>query len=600
MKQLLKNLVFLEKLSKKICPYYYYSKTLDEIIQIATTSIYIFMPKRIIDSMLRGDAWNTVLREILFFITAISITKIIDLATRTYRNVNTNRADVDTVKHYSGICSELDYEKFESAEVRDLIEVIMYRVRGTVVVDFYVKITSTFIQVILFSALLYTLNPLFLLVLFIIALIRIFIKSKINNIESDTIPDFKKNGRHFRYIDNSLVNFLFAKEIRINNVDKLFEKKYEDNIRERYDLNTTYNKRIFKANSMKLSADALEMLALYGYAGYKSFIEEITLGSFTMYITTVNYFTNAISNLINLLLDLIHTLDYVKKYNELTEMIHHETREKIDITKFPSEPYLFEFSNVSFKYPHTEKLVLKNINLIIKPGEKLSIVGENGTGKTTFIKLICRIYVPTSGKILLNGIDIQTLEQKDYACIIAAVFQDFKLFSFDIEDNILLNMPKDAAKLQSVIKKADLEDKINKLSDGVYTYIDKEFVEDGVEFSGGERQKLALARAYYKDSPMVIMDEPTASMDPVAELNLYKRFNDIIGKKTVIFISHRLASTKFCDKVVVLANGMIIEQGTHDELMRQQGNYYEMFHMQSKLYTGDKTIGFEAEMAELE
>lgn len=192
--------------------------------------------------------------------------------------------------------------------------------------------------------------------------------------------------------------------------------------------------------------------------------------------------------------------------------------------------------------------------------------------------------MPAAGNILLNGIDIQAFDRKQYASLIAAVFQDYVLFSFDIKDNIILNKEENEGRLREVIEKAGLKETLEKLPSGIETPVGKQFSRQGVEFSGGEKQKIAMARACYKNSPFIIMDEPTAALDPLAELKLYAEFNDIIGERTAIFISHRLASAKFCDRIIVFDDSRAVETGAHERLMEVKGRYYEMFHLQAELY----------------
>ena len=219
----------------------------------------------------------------------------------------------------------------------------------------------------------------------------------------------------------------------------------------------------------------------------------------------------------------------------------------------------------------------------------VGVVGPVRTGKSTFIKLICRLYAPTKGRITLGGFDIQTIDYQMYRKMLGVVFQDFQLFAFSVKENILLGMVPDDERLNWAIEKSGLSEKVSSLEKGLETSISKEFDENGIEFSGGEGQKLACARAYYRNTPIVILDEPTAALDPIAESKLYERFNSIMEYKTAIYISHRLASVKFCDKVAVFEDGHIIEYGTHDELMSQSGTYFNMFTTQAKYYKEDAT-----------
>lgn len=246
-----------------------------------------------------------------------------------------------------------------------------------------------------------------------------------------------------------------------------------------------------------------------------------------------------------------------------------------------------EFKNVSFKYPRSKEFTLKNVSIKINEGEKLSVVGLNGAGKTTFIKLLARLYEPTEGEILLNGVNINEYDYDEYMKLLSVVFQDFKLMSFSIKENIALNdfnKVKDE-EIEEVLIKSGFGKDLEKLPKGINTPVYKNFDEGGIEFSGGQAQKLAIARAVYKDAPIVILDEPTAALDPKAEYEIYSKFNELIGKKTTIYISHRLSSCRFCDNIAVFQKGKLIQYGTHDELVKDKGNEYEtMYSAQAQYY----------------
>ena len=244
-----------------------------------------------------------------------------------------------------------------------------------------------------------------------------------------------------------------------------------------------------------------------------------------------------------------------------------------------------EFRHVSFRYPRSEKEVLHDINLKITSGEHLSIVGLNGAGKTTFIKLLCRLYDVTEGEILIDGINIKEYSEEEYRKLFAVVFQDFQLLAFSLKDNIVLGEKADEQKLNEVLKLSGLYEDAMKLKNGVDTILYKGFDEDGTDLSGGQRQKTAISRALYKNAPIVILDEPTAALDPVAEYEIYRQFNSLVGGKTAIYISHRLSSCKFCDRIAVFAEDTIKEYGTHEELVgRQNGIYTKMFATQAQYY----------------
>ncbi len=250
------------------------------------------------------------------------------------------------------------------------------------------------------------------------------------------------------------------------------------------------------------------------------------------------------------------------------------------------EEYCIEFVDVSFKYKNAENYSLKDINLKINPKQKYAIVGENGAGKTTFTKLLTRIYEPTSGKILINGVDIKEISYEEYVKIFSVVFQDFNLYSFSLGENVILqeNIEKERENINNILEEVGFGNKLSTLRDGIDTYIYKEFNDNGFTPSGGEAQKIAIARAIYKDSPFIVLDEPTAALDPRAEYEIYKNFDKLVKNKTAIYISHRLSSARFCDEVLVFEKGKLIEKGRHDNLMEKDTLYKELYDMQAQFY----------------
>lgn len=248
-------------------------------------------------------------------------------------------------------------------------------------------------------------------------------------------------------------------------------------------------------------------------------------------------------------------------------------------------------SLLSFKYPEADSYALRDVSIKFNVGEKLAVVGMNGSGKTTFIKLLCRLYDPVEGEILLNGKNIKEYNYTEYMSIFSVVFQDFKLFSFTLDQNVAVSMKSDKKKVEECLIKTGFGDRLANLPSGVDTYIYKDFEEAGVEVSGGEAQKIALARALYKDAEFIVLDEPTAALDPIAEFEVYSKFNEIVNNKTAIFISHRLSSCKFCENIVVFHEGKIIQYGNHDNLIADKdGKYNELWYAQAKYYTESSTI----------
>ena len=242
------------------------------------------------------------------------------------------------------------------------------------------------------------------------------------------------------------------------------------------------------------------------------------------------------------------------------------------------------FENVSFRYPGSDEYVIRNLNLKLEIGEKLAIVGRNGSGKTTFVKLLCRLYDVTEGCIKVNGIDIRKYDYREYCNLFSVVFQDFQMFAFPVGENIAAGAEMDEGRVAVAMERAGLGARLSNLPGGLGTCVGKDYDESGVAFSGGERQKLAIARAIYKDAPFVIMDEPTAALDPKAETEVFEGFDGMVGHKTAIYISHRLASCRFCEDILVFDRGKVVQHGTHEELEKQEGLYRELWNAQAQYY----------------
>ncbi len=274
-------------------------------------------------------------------------------------------------------------------------------------------------------------------------------------------------------------------------------------------------------------------------------------------------------------------------------LIHMENemyRGKLPVEKRSDGVYRIEFRNVSFRYPGTERYALKNLSMELTVGEKLAIVGMNGSGKTTMIKLLCRLYDPQEGEILLNGVDIRKFKQEEYSRLFSVVFQDFTLYPFPLAQNIAVSCDYDSKAAEKCLRDADFGDRLASMERGLETYLYKDYDDEGIEISGGEAQKIAIARAIYKEAPFIVLDEPTAALDPLAEYEIYSNFDKIAGTKTAVYISHRLSSCRFCDKIAVFHEGRLSQLGSHEELVADKnGKYYELWHAQAQYYADDES-----------
>lgn len=326
--------------------------------------------------------------------------------------------------------------------------------------------------------------------------------------------------------------------------------------------------------------------AAYGYLLALALGEGLSVSEFLLYFTAVGNFTTWVTGILKGFGELHQfslELSSVRSYIEAPEPFRMEGGKAIEPDT--SLPYTLELRDVSFRYPGAEKDTLSHIDLTVRPGEKLAIVGLNGAGKTTLMKLCCGLLDPTGGQVLLNGEDIRDFNRRDYYRLFSTVFQDFSVFDTTFADNVT-QVPEspDTAGMEDAVKRAGLWEKYQSLPQGGATHIGQGIYEDGLLLSGRELQRLMLARALYKDAPFVVLDEPTAALDPVAEMEVYENFDKIVGDKTAVYISHRLSSCRFCDDIAVFDHGHIVQQGSHDALVEAPGKYQELWHAQAQYY----------------
>lgn len=325
--------------------------------------------------------------------------------------------------------------------------------------------------------------------------------------------------------------------------------------------------------------------AAYGYLLALALGEGLSVSEFLLYFTAVGNFTTWVTGILKGFGELHQfslELSSVRSYIEAPEPFRMEGGKAIEPDT--SLPYTLELRDVSFRYPNTETWALRHVNMKFQVGSRLAVVGENGSGKTTFIKLLCRLYDPTQGEILLNGIDIRKYSYRQYIDLFSVVFQDFQLLAFPLGQNVAAAVEVDKGRAARCLEMAGFGKRLAALPQGLETPLYKEFDESGVQVSGGEAQKIALARALYKDAPFVVLDEPTAALDPVAEMEVYENFDKIVGDKTAVYISHRLSSCRFCDDIAVFDHGHIVQQGSHDALVEAPGKYQELWHAQAQYY----------------
>ena len=329
----------------------------------------------------------------------------------------------------------------------------------------------------------------------------------------------------------------------------------------------------------------------YVFVCMKALAGAFGIGEVTQYVSSITRVSGNVSSIVSCIGEMKNNAEFLKLVLEYFDIPNNMYEGSLSVEKRSDRNYEIEFRDVSFKYPGSDAYSLRHVNLKFKIGEKLAVVGQNGSGKTTFIKLLCRLYDPTEGEILLNGINIRKYNYNEYMNVFSVVFQDFKLLSYTLGANVAVSEKYDGARVKKCLTEAGFGDRLETLDDGLDTYLYKDFTKKGVTVSGGEAQKIALARTLYKDSPFIILDEPTAALDPVAEAEIYTKFSEIVGDKTAVYISHRLSSCRFCDEILVFSEGSVVEQGTHEDLLSNEGSkYHELWFAQAQYYANDEAV----------
>ncbi|MCR5726786.1 MAG: ABC transporter ATP-binding protein/permease [Lachnospiraceae bacterium] len=406
-------------------------------------------------------------------------------------------------------------------------------------------------------------------------------------------PIWRKIG----YMSRVTQDFEYAKDIRLFGLSKYLVNKQKKIFREKEE---RMDKHFNMWSGHAYFADLITLLAkglVYAVLFYSVLKKDLSIGNFTMFLALSTAFSQSLPGL------LIKFGDYKKcslRVDDLRTFMELDIIKKEETIPLPkADAYTIEFKDVSYKYLKADNYALRHLNLKINAGERLAVVGLNGAGKTTMIKLLLRLYDPTEGVITLNGVDIKKYDREEYYRLFAPVFQDVETFAFPIAENVSMKTAADTDKdkVAKVLEEAGLAEKIASLKHGIDTYITNIVEDDGIDLSGGEKQKLALARALYKGASVVVLDEPTSALDAIAEQQLYERFDKMIGKKSAVYISHRLASTRFCDNIAMFKEGEMIEYGSFDELMDKNGEYANMFNIQAKYYNEEATPGPSSEVS---
>lgn len=549
--------------------------------------ITIILNKEVIDCLENKESISYIIKLVLFLcLTGVLCEVISSIIVRMFKI-----AFIDIrLKEYNKVNQmylDVDYKHIEDAKFNDSFKVAAFALVGDNIG--FQNILTVFMEIlpIIFSTIIYIIvvgkfNLLILLSVILSSIIVVFINKKIANYISSKKEKLASAQRKKDYFSNVAYDFSYGKDIRVLSLNDNIKNHYNENANVEFSITKNIARKRYKLGLLEILLLFLEDACAYFFIIKGFYDGEISIALVSMYITSVTLLSESFRILTDKFGSLIKDSKYVDSYFEFMDNYsNYQTAGELDSLTDTLE---IEFKNVSFKYPNTDKWILKNFNFKINKGEHLAIVGTNGAGKSTIVKLICGLFFPNEGEILINGCNIREFKKTELEKMFSVVYQDINIYAGNVLENIRGKDCQNDDKAIEVIKMVGLEEKIKSLPNGYQTSLLKVIDNDGIELSGGQNQKLAIARALYKNGNMVILDEPTSALDAMAEASIYSDFNKLVKDKTAIYISHRLSSTKFCDKIALFTNEGLKEYGTHDELMKLKGEYYNMFIIQGKYY----------------
>lgn len=581
------NILYVMKKTFKIQPVLFPYTIFMTILEVVLSFVSLYLTKITIETVTEGDSWQALLAIVLAVTSFFLVLQVFDTILENYIGWRytyvSNKLRLELLKKKL----TMNFRLLEHPDTLDISNRAQSAgdssIQGMLSAGITLIIRAA--KIFTSAALISLLNPVVAVVFAVLIFLHYLLISATKKADKKLTWDvMAPKWRRIGYIDYVVSDFSYGKDIRLYGMQKWLAGKQKDINDEAHGIICQSKDRWIRCNSINQVIQLVQDAALYIWLIYEVVNKGMTVADYTFFIGVASTFSGNMRSLLDSISDMRILNMQVNDYRTFME-IEDDTDGGKDLPQGPD--YVIRFEDVTFCYPGQVMNALENVNLEITPGQRLAVVGMNGAGKTTLIKLLMRLYAPTSGRITLNGIDINEFDRRKYFDLFAPVFQNIECYALSLGENVSFESDETSNKdkISEGLKMAGLWDKINGLPNKLATPMLKIFSTEGTYFSGGEMQKLSIARALYKDSPVLILDEPTAALDPIAEYNIYSEFDKMTKGKSAIYISHRLASTRFCDKIALFEEGRLLEYGTHDELLAAEGRYAFAFNMQAQYYT---------------
>lgn len=588
----MKKLVHFMKLAWSVSPAYMLLLLFQSVAGAAKILLNVILPMFLVNE-LTGEKQmeRLVLFASLIVVNNVGMTLLDNILNR-FCSVLQTKSSNEMMKLMSEKVMNLEYSYLENPKYLDLKERAIFAINNQgAISQMTTMIFQTLSQALTMTgllAILATLGPVLIVALIVGTLLMLWIYSGVSRLQMNVMQEIIPINRRYGYYMNLSTEKDAQKDIRLYNMSDMITGRILQFSNDTCDMFEKMQIKTGKAlGQMGAVSEGIAAFS-YAYVGFRTlsdfFGPKLSLGALTMYVSATINVSNMVLSLGESVIGMLQFLGFLDPYMEFMSLAE-ETKQVGGMT-FDGEVETIEFRNVTFTYPNAEQPVLRNISFSIKKGEKISIVGLNGAGKSTLVKLICRMYKADSGEILVNGKNIYEYDYLSYMNTISAVFQDYRLFNFTIAENISCQAQNaDNERIAHLVEEVGLAEKVAELPQGIFSRFGKDYDQEGIELSGGQGQKIAIARALYKNASMVILDEPASALDPIAEAEIYEKFNGLVEDKTAIYISHRMSSSVFCDKILIIDGGTVADYDTHENLMKKtESLYYKLFQSQAENY----------------